>query len=56
MVSCTLIEPGGFKMPRFLVFDEYRLILVEPDNSRLGWGIVRLVIPIQQVLVYFINY
>ena len=55
MVSCTVVEPGGYRMSRFLVFDESRLILVEPDTSRLGWGIVRLVAPIQNVYVIFLS-
>lgn len=28
---------------RFLVIDVLQLILVEPDNRKLGWGIVKFV-------------
>ena len=28
---------------RFLVVDSTRLVLVEPDTSRLGWGVIRYV-------------
>ena len=32
---------------RFLVIDEAQFILVEPDTSRLGWGVVKFVALLQ---------
>eukprot|EP01135_Chromosphaera_perkinsii_P005824 Nk52_evm13s367 gene=Nk52_evmTU13s367 len=34
---------------RFLVVDDNRLVLVEPDTSRLGWGVVRFVSQLDNV-------
>lgn len=31
------------KLKRFLVTDGLQMILVEPDNKKLGWGVVRYV-------------
>lgn len=31
------------KVHRFLVTDQAQLILVEPDNKRMGWAVVRFV-------------
>jgi len=33
----------GQKIRRFLVIDVVQLILVEPDISKLGWGVAKLV-------------
>lgn len=41
LLSCTVISNKGERLQRFLVADQLQLILVEPDNKRLGWGIVR---------------
>jgi len=51
VVSCVVHEPNGMRFTRFLVFDDYRLILVEPEPSRVGFGIVRLISPIEYVFV-----
>ena len=32
---------------RFLVIDEAQFILVEPDTTRLGWGVVKFVALLQ---------
>ncbi len=31
------------KLRRFLVVDSFQLILVEPSNKRMGWGVVKFV-------------
>jgi len=51
MVSCTVVDESEAKMARFLVFDELRLILVEPEMSKVGFGIVKVVAPMEFVLV-----
>ena len=37
--------PGGagVKQRRFLVVDVYQIVLVEPDSTRLGWGVATFV-------------
>lgn len=40
---CTSGKNGHEKVQRFLVTDQLQLILVEPDNKRMGWAIVRFV-------------
>ena len=32
---------------RFLVIDEAQFILVEPDTTKLGWGVVKFVARLQ---------
>lgn len=39
-------------MSRFLVTDQFQLILVEPDNRKLGWAIVRFVGLLQVILKF----
>ena len=51
MVICTVIEGESTRYTRFLVFDDFRLILVEPEVSRVGFGIVRLVAAMEHVTV-----
>jgi len=51
MVVCTVIEGETQKLTRFLVFDDFHLILVEPEVSRVGFGVVRLVALMEHVLV-----
>lgn len=43
LIGCTVIRDGSGakKERRFLVIDITQLIMVEPDASRLGWGVVR---------------
>jgi len=55
IIECTVIEASGFHLHRFLIFDDLRLILVEPEVSRLGFGIVRLVTPMEHVTVRSIS-
>nr|CAB3231606.1 protein CLEC16A-like [Phallusia mammillata] len=40
LIACTVVGKDS-KNRRFLVVDLYQLILVEPDNKRLGWGVVK---------------
>jgi len=40
LIACTVTSKDT-KQRRFLVVDLYQLILVEPDNKRLGWGVVK---------------
>ena len=51
IIECTVIEQSGFRLHRFLIFDDFRLILVEPEVSRVGFGIVRLVAAMEHVTV-----
>ena len=51
MVVCTVIEGETQKLTRFLVFDDFHLILVEPEVSRVGFGVVRLVALMEHVAV-----
>ncbi|XP_067938113.1 protein CLEC16A-like [Watersipora subatra] len=42
LIGCTVIKENTTKKERrFLVIDVTQLIMVEPDASRLGWGVVR---------------
>ena len=34
---------GGQRQRRFLVVDIYQIVLVEPDSTRLGWGVATFV-------------
>ena len=36
-------ESAGVRHRRFLVVDVYQIVLVEPDSSRLGWGVATFV-------------
>lgn len=38
-----MVWKDGQKIRRFLVIDVVQLILVEPDTSKLGWGVAKLV-------------
>ncbi|XP_075232093.1 C-type lectin domain containing ema isoform X2 [Lycorma delicatula] len=42
LIACTVVNKDGTKMRRFLVMDSTQLILVEPDNRRLGWGVAKM--------------
>ncbi|XP_018314694.1 protein CLEC16A isoform X1 [Mycetomoellerius zeteki] len=43
LIACTVMWKDGQKIRRFLVIDVVQLILVEPDISKLGWGVAKLV-------------
>ncbi|XP_071105280.1 protein CLEC16A-like [Haliotis cracherodii] len=52
LIACTVMTRDSRKQERrFLVIDPLQLILVEPDNKRLGWGIVRFVAFLQDIEV-----
>ncbi|XP_048519708.1 protein CLEC16A homolog isoform X2 [Dendroctonus ponderosae] len=51
LIACTVLYKDGMKMRRFLVIDVMQLILVEPDNKRLGWGVAKLVGFLQDIEV-----
>ena len=51
MIRCTVVDKEGYRFTRYLVVDAFRLLLVEPDVSRVGWGVVRQVSPLQHTLV-----
>ena len=36
-------EGSGKPQRRFLVVDVFQIVLVEPDSSRLGWGVATFV-------------
>uniref|UniRef100_A0A8D1QF09 C-type lectin domain containing 16A n=1 Tax=Sus scrofa TaxID=9823 RepID=A0A8D1QF09_PIG len=41
LIACTVITKDGGMLQRFLAVDIYQMSLVEPDVSRLGWGVVK---------------
>ncbi|XP_078456459.1 protein CLEC16A isoform X2 [Lampetra planeri] len=41
LLSCVVSERDSGRVRRFLVVDVYQVLLVEPDEKRLGWGAVR---------------
>ncbi|XP_055963386.1 protein CLEC16A [Sorex fumeus] len=41
LIACTVITKDGSMVQRFLAVDIYQMSLVEPDVSRLGWGVVK---------------
>lgn len=55
LIACTVItkEANGSnnKMRRFMVIDAQQLILIEPDNRKLGFGVAKFVAMIQDVEV-----
>ena len=56
LIACTVVskEPNGNsnnKMRRFMVIDAQQLILIEPDNRKLGFGVAKFVALIQDVEV-----
>ena len=53
MIRCTVLDKEGYRFTRYLVVDAFRLLLVEPDVSRVGWGVVRQVSPLQHTLVTY---
>ena len=45
------MDKDGYRFTRYLVVDAFRLLLVEPDSTRVGWGVVRQVSPLQLTAV-----
>merc|ERR1739848_735713 len=41
--SATASKSTGGRQRRFLVVDVYQIVLVEPDATRLGWGVATFV-------------
>ncbi|XP_073070857.1 protein CLEC16A isoform X4 [Manis javanica] len=41
LIACTVTTKDGGMVQRFLAVDIYQMSLVEPDVSRLGWGVVK---------------
>lgn len=41
LIACTVVAKDGGMLQRFLAVDIYQMSLVEPDVSRLGWGVVK---------------
>ncbi|XP_053785182.1 protein CLEC16A isoform X7 [Desmodus rotundus] len=41
LIACTVVTKDGGMVQRFLAVDIYQMSLVEPDVSRLGWGVVK---------------
>ena len=46
---------GNPKQHRFLVVDVYQIVLVQPDATRLGWGVATFVGFLQVWLIFFCN-
>lgn len=42
LLACTVVE-NDQKLKQFLVTDGLQLVLVEPDQKKMGWGMVRFV-------------
>uniref|UniRef100_A0A183BRV1 FPL domain-containing protein n=1 Tax=Globodera pallida TaxID=36090 RepID=A0A183BRV1_GLOPA len=51
LLACTVVDEKNGRLSRFLVTDQFQLILVEPDSRTLGWAIVRFVCKLQDVQV-----
>lgn len=49
LIACTIIQKEKQINRRFLVIDTSQFILVEPDTSKLGWGVVKFVSHLQDV-------
>lgn len=56
LISCTVITKDGQKIKGFMVIDPLQLILVDPDNKRVGWGIAKFVGFLQVSIYLFIFY
>ena len=46
---------GNPKQHRFLVVDVYQIVLVQPDATRLGWGVATFVGFLQVLLIFLDN-
>jgi protein CLEC16A len=42
-LAVTVANREGVKQRRFLVVGLYQIVLVEPDSTRLGWGVATFV-------------
>ncbi|XP_076230090.1 C-type lectin domain containing ema isoform X3 [Nomia melanderi] len=51
LIACTVVWKDGQKIRRFLVIHVLQLIIVEPDTSKLGWGVAKLVGFLQDIEV-----
>lgn len=49
LLSCTVLVKSE-KKSLFLVTDQFQLILVEPDNRKIGWAVVRFAGLLQVIL------
>lgn len=49
LIACTVKTEDKQQQRRFLVIDEAQFILVEPDTTKLGWGVVKFVARLQDV-------
>ncbi|XP_032896199.1 protein CLEC16A [Amblyraja radiata] len=41
LIACTVVSKDIGQVHRFLAVDVYQMSLVEPENKRLGWGVVK---------------
>jgi len=48
LLGCTIIQ-DDVSLRRFLVVQTFQIILVEPDSTRLGWGVVTFSAPLQDL-------
>lgn len=55
LISCTVITKDGQKIKGFMVIDPLQLILVDPDNKRVGWGIAKFVGFLQVCIFFFLK-
>ncbi len=51
LLAVTVSNRDGAKQRRFLVVGLYQIVLVEPDSTRLGWGVATFVGFLQDVEV-----
>lgn len=49
LIACTVVSSNRQHLRRFLVIDSNQFMLVEPDTSKLGWGVVKFVAILQDV-------
>ena len=47
---------GNPKQHRFLVVDVYQIVLVQPDATRLGWGVATFVGFLQVLFILFYKF
>ncbi|KAL1453191.1 hypothetical protein WDU94_007356 [Cyamophila willieti] len=52
LLACTVVRAGGGpRLKQFLVINESQVILVEPAENRLGWGVTKLAAFLQDLEV-----
>jgi hypothetical protein len=55
LIVCNVVSKGRtgqmIQVKRFLMVDRWRLVLIENDNMKSGWGIVRFVADLNNVFV-----